>query len=175
MAYFRSADSPDRDQTFTKKALEQFRLLVKQMPDSQYVPDAQQRIEAARNKLAEKDLYVGRFYFDRGNYAAAAGRLQGLLGEYDRAGFDDEALYFLGESLWRLEQKDEARAVFLRLVQEESQSEWAPPAAARLGIALVRTGPPKPKGPTTWERMKKGMDALWDELSDTVRSYRLFN
>jgi outer membrane protein assembly factor BamD len=175
MAYFRSADSPDRDQTYTKKALEEFRLLVKQMPDSQYVPDAQQRIEAARNKLAEKDLYVGRFYFDRGNYAAAAGRLQSLLGEYNRAGFDDEALYFLGESLWRLEQKDEARAVFLRLIQEESQSDWAPPAAARLEIALVRTGLPKPKGPSTWERFQKGVGALWDELGDTVRSYRLFN
>jgi outer membrane protein assembly factor BamD len=175
MAYFRAADSPDRDQTYTKKALEEFGLLVKQMPDSQYVPDAQQRIAAARQKLAEKDLYVGRFYFDRGNYAAAVGRLQSLLTDYNRAGFDDQALYFMGESLWRLEQKDEARAVFLRLIQEDSQSEWAPPAAARLGVALVRTGPPKPKGPSTWERLRQGMGAIWDELGDTVRSYRLFN
>jgi outer membrane protein assembly factor BamD len=175
MAYFRAADSPDRDQTYTKKALEEFGLLVKQMPDSQYVPDAQQRIAAARQKLAEKDLYVGRFYFDRGNYAAAVGRLQSLLADYNRAGFDDQALYFLGESLWRLEQKDEARAVFRRLIQEDSQSEWAPPAAARLEVALVRTGPPKPKGPGTWERLRQGMGAIWDELGDTARSYRLFN
>jgi hypothetical protein len=108
-------------------------------------------------------------------HAAAAGRLQNLLGDYNRAGFDDQALYFLGESLWRLEQKDEARAAFLRLIQEESQSEWAPPAADRLGVVLVRTGPPKPKGPSTWERFKTGMGAIWDELGDTVRSYRLFN
>ena len=175
MAYFRSADSPDRDQTHTKKALGEFRLLVKQMPDSQYVPDAQQRIEAARKKLAEKDLYVGRFYFDRGNYAAAAGRLQRLLADYSGAGFDDQALYFLGESLWRLEQKEEARAAFRRLIQEDSQSEWAPPAAARLEVALVKMGPPKPKGPGMWERLRQGMGAIWDELGDTARSYRIFN
>jgi tetratricopeptide (TPR) repeat protein len=106
---------------------------------------------------------------------AAAGRLQSLLANYNRAGFDDQALYFLGESLWRLEQKEEARAVFRRLIQEESQSEWAPPAAARLEVALVRTGPPKPKGPGTWERLRQGMGAIWDELGDTARSYRLFN
>lgn len=174
MAYVRAADSPDRDQTYTKKGLEEFNLLVRQMPDSQYVPDAQQRIAAARRKLAERDLYVGRFYFDRGNYAAAAGRCRSLLADYYAAGLDDQALYFLGESLWRLEQKDEARAAFQRLVQDHSRSEWAPAAANRLDIALVRTGPPVPKGPGTLERMRQALSETWDELSDTVRSYQIF-
>ena len=174
MAYVRAADAPDRDQTYTKKGLEEFTLLVRQMPDSQFVPDARQRIVTARRKLAEKDLYVGRFYFDRGNYAAAVGRFKSLLANYDAAGFDDQALYFLGESLWRLEQRDEARAAFQRLVQEHSQSEYAPAAAKRLEIALVRTGPPLPKGPGTFERMRQALGETWDELSETVRSYRIF-
>jgi len=174
MAYVRAADAPDRDQTDTKKGLEEFNLLVRQMPDSQYVPDARQRIVTARRKLAEKDLYVGRFYFDRGNYAAAVGRFKSLLANYDAAGFDDQALYFLGESLWRLEQKDEARDAFRRVVQEHSQSEWAPAAAKRLDIALVRTGPPLPEGPGTLQRMRQALGETWDELSETVRSYRIF-
>ena len=174
MSYVRAADSPDRDQTYTKKGLEEFNLLVRQMPDSQYVPDAQQRIATARRKLSEKDLYVGRFYFDRGNYAAAVGRFKSLLADYNAAGFDDQALYFLGESLWRLEQKDEARVAFQRLVQEHSQSEWARAAADRLEITLVRTGPPMPKGPGTLELMRQALQETWDELSDTVRSYQIF-
>jgi outer membrane protein assembly factor BamD len=174
MAYVRAADSPDRDQTHTKKGLEQFELLVRQMPDSQYAPDARQRIATARRKLAEKDLYVGRFYFDRGNYAAAAGRFKSLLADYNAAGFDDQALYFLGESLWRLEQRDEARAAFQRLIQEDSQSEWAAPAAKRLEVTLVRMGPPKPKGPGTMERMRQALQETWDELGETVRSYQVF-
>jgi len=174
MSYVRAADSPDRDQTYTKKGLEEFNLLVRQMPDSQYVPDAQQRIATARRKLSEKDLYVGRFYFDRGNYAAAVGRFKSLLADYNAAGFDDQALYFLGESLWRLEQKDEARVAFQRLVQEHSQSEWARAAADRLDITLVRTGPPMPKGPGALERINQALRETWDELSDTVRSYQIF-
>jgi len=174
LSYVRAADTPDRDQTYTKKGLEEFNLLVRQMPDSQYVPEAQQRIAAARRKLAEKDLYVGRFYFDRGNYAAAVGRFKSLLADYNAAGLDDQALYFLGESLWRLEQKDQARVALQRLVQEHSQSEWARAAADRLEITLVRTGPPMPKGPGVLERMGQGLKETWDELSDTVRSYQIF-
>lgn len=174
MAYFRQADSPDRDQTFTRKALDGFELILTQMPDSQYAPDVRERKVQSRQKLAEKELYVGMFYFDRGNYAAAAARFGSLLAQYSGAGFDDRALYYLGESLWRLEQKDEARATFQRVAQEHSQSEWAVAAAARLGVTLVRTGLPKPKGPGPIDRVWQGLRETWDELADTVKDYRIF-
>lgn len=174
MAYFRQADSPDRDQTFTRKALEEFDLLLGQMPDSQYAPDTLERRNLARRKLADKELYVGSFYFNRGNYAAAVGRFKNLLTQYGGAGFDDQALYFLGESLWQLEQKTEARAAFQRVVQEHSQSEWAAPAASRLGVTLVRTGPPRPKGPGPVQRLWQGLRESWDELADTVKDAQIF-
>jgi outer membrane protein assembly factor BamD len=174
MAYFRQADTPDRDQSYTKKALEEFEILKRQMPDSPFTPDASERIIAGRRKLAEKELYVGKFYFDRGNYSAAVGRFTTMLREYDGVGFDDQALYFLGESLWRLEQKDAARPVFQRVVQEHSQSEYAPPAANRLGVALVRMGPPKPKGPSTTDRVWQSLQEAWEELKDTATGYQIF-
>jgi hypothetical protein len=60
------------------------------------------------------------------------------------------------------------------VVQEYSQSEWAAPAAARLGITLVRTGPPKPRGPGPVDRLWQGMREAWDELADTVKDYQIF-
>ncbi|HEX9900060.1 MAG TPA: outer membrane protein assembly factor BamD [Candidatus Methylomirabilis sp.] len=174
MAYFRQADSPDRDQTFSKKALEHFDVLITQMPDSQYAPDVRDRRMQARRKLAEKEVYIGTFYFDRENYAAAAGRFSALLAQYSGAGLDDVALYYLGESLWRLEQKDAARAAFQRVVQDHSQSEWAPPSAQRLGVTLVRTGPPKPKGPGPVDHLWQGLRETWEELADTVKGYQIF-
>ena len=174
MTYFRLSDTTDRDQSVTKKALEQFDILLKQMPDSSYVPDAKERILICRRKLAEKEAYVGRFYFDRGNYGAAVGRLRLLLANYSGAEFDDVALYFLGESLWQLEQKDEAREAFARVVQDHSQSEWAEPAARRLGVALVRSGPPKPKGPGPMDRMWEGMKNSWVEMGESIKGYQIF-
>jgi outer membrane protein assembly factor BamD len=174
MTYFRQSDTPDRDQSFTRKALEEFDLLTTQMPDSQYVPDARERTIICRRKLAEKEVYVGTFYYTRGNYAAAVGRFQAMLAQYGGAGFDDQALYYLGESLWQLEQKAEARVAFQRLLQDYSQSEWAAPAARRLGVTLVRTGSPKPEGPGMIDRMWQGMQETWDEVLDTVKGYSIF-
>jgi hypothetical protein len=102
------------------------------------------------------------------------GRFKALLAQYPEAGFDDAALYYLGESLWKLEQKDEARAALLRVVQEYSQSEWAPQAAAQLGVTLVRTGPPKPEGPGAMTRMWVGLQETWDEMLDTMKDYKVF-
>ena len=175
MTFFRMADTADRDQTATQKAMEEFDLLVKQMPDSPFVSDAQQRAVTARKKLAEKEVYVAVFYFGREHYAAAAGRAAGALQRYPGSEFEDKALYYLGESLWRLEQKDEARAAFQRLVQDHAQSEWAPYAARRLATTLVRTGQPKPEGPGMWDQIKEAMGETWDELSDTVRSYQFLH
>jgi len=174
MSYFRQSDTPDRDQTFTRKALDEFDLLITQMPDSQYTPDARERKVECRRKLAEKELYVGTYYFGYGNYTAAVGRFKSLLTQYPGAGFDDAALYYLGESLWTLEQKDEARAALQRVVEDYSQSEWAPQAAARLGLTLVRTGPPKPKGPGPVHRMWVGLKETWVELLDTMKDYKFF-
>jgi outer membrane protein assembly factor BamD len=174
MTYFRQSDTADRDQSTTRKALDEFDILVKQMPDSQYVADARERIGVARRKLAEKEAYIGAFYFHRGEYAAASARFGVVLSEYPGAGFDDQALYYLGESLWQLEQKASARTAFQRLVDEHSQSPWAAPAARRLDITLVRTGPPLPPGPGLISRMWSGMKESWTELLDTVRDYQIF-
>jgi outer membrane protein assembly factor BamD len=174
MTYFRQAESADRDQTSTRKALEEFELILRQMPDSPYAAEARERTTHARRKLAEKEVYVGVFYFHRGKYAAAAGRFSNLLAQYPGAGFDDQALYYLAESLWQLEQKEEARAAYQRLVQDHSQSDWAALAAARLGITLVRTGPPKPKGPGPVDRMWEGLQETWNELAETVKDAQIF-
>jgi len=174
MSYFRQADTADRDQTFTKKALEEFNLILTQMPDSQYAGDSREKRQICRRKLAEHELYVGKFYFEREQYSAAAGRFSALLAEYPDTGVDDQALYYLGESLWSLEQRDPARRAFLRLVEDYSQSPLAPAAADRIEVVLVKTGPPPPKGPGFFGRMWQGMKDTWDEFTDTVKSYRLF-
>jgi len=38
----------------------------------------------------------------------------------------------------------------------------------------VRTGPPPPEGPGAWDQIKAALGETWDELGDTVRSYKIF-
>ena len=174
MSYFRQSETIDRDQTATQKALEQFQILLKQMPDSQYVGDARERSAVARRKLAQRDLYVAEFYFHQGRYEATVNRCKVLLVDYPGSEVEDTALYYLGESLWQLEQKADARAAFQQLVDRHSQSDLAPAAADRLGIVLVRTGPPKPKGPGFFARVNQTLKDTWDEFLDTAKAYTIF-
>lgn len=174
MTNFRQTDTADRDQSYTKKALEEFDILITQMPDSQFVADAREKRAICRRKLAERELYVGQFYFGRDQYNAAAGRFATLLREYGEAGLDDQALYYLGESLWRLEQRDAARAAFQRLVEEHSQSPLAQAAADRIDMVLVKTGAPPPEGPGFISRVWQGMKETWEEFTGTVKDYRVF-
>ncbi len=137
LSYFRQMEKADRDQTLSKKAIAEFQTLVSESRDSQYAADARAKIAACRRLLVQNELYVGKFYFDRGAYGAAIKRFETILKEYPGSEYDDQALYYLGESLWELEQKGQARAAFERLITQFPDSYLAPPAAKRIGVVLA--------------------------------------
>ncbi len=165
LSYFRQMERVDRDQSFARQALAQFDIITKTMPDSTYAEDAGARAATCRRRLAEKELYVGEFYFKRAQYAAAVNRYNAVLAEYAGIGLDDEALYYKGEGLWRLEQREAAAQAFRRLVQEFPESSHAPAAASRLGVALTKPVRPKVVDQRPWgERVK----AWWNELTRSI-------
>jgi outer membrane protein assembly factor BamD len=58
------------------------------------------------NSLAEADVIVARFYFQRGAYLASANRAQLVIRDYDRAPAVEEALYILVKSYEKLGMTD---------------------------------------------------------------------
>ena len=69
-----------------------FSTVVKQFPKSDYAYDAQRRLAYVRNRLAEYEINVARYYLRRGAYAAAAQRAQRTIEQYDGAPAVQEAL-----------------------------------------------------------------------------------
>lgn len=63
-------DSPDArlDQEQTKKAIESYQLFVERYPESQYVQQAYDEMQEMTDKLAEKELYSARLYYNLGTY-----------------------------------------------------------------------------------------------------------
>ncbi|NPA48916.1 MAG: outer membrane protein assembly factor BamD [Thermodesulfobacteria bacterium] len=80
--YYKLMLSPDRDQTFTKKAIENYERLIERFPDSPYVAEARKRIKECRERLGEHELYVARYYFRTKRYRGAYWRLLYLLQTY---------------------------------------------------------------------------------------------
>ena len=67
------------------KAIAAFNTVVTQFPKSDYAHDALRRLTYLRNRLAEYEVNVARYYIKRGAYLAAAQRAQGVIDQYDGA------------------------------------------------------------------------------------------
>jgi outer membrane protein assembly factor BamD len=103
---FTGQDLSERDPKAAKEAFESFRVVVERFPDSKYAPDALDRMRYIVNSLAEADVIVARFYFQRGAYLASANRAQLVIRDYDRAPAVEEALYILTKSYENLGMTD---------------------------------------------------------------------
>lgn len=92
----------DRDLEPAQAAIDAYSLLLKENPGSTYQKEAEARIKDLREKLAEKEAYVGDYYFKRDLYQAAATRYAFLLQNYPEAGRNEETIYRLAYSLERM-------------------------------------------------------------------------
>jgi outer membrane protein assembly factor BamD len=82
LCYYRQRSTIDRDQTFTAKALTEFRRLKQRYPESEYAERAEQFIARCRQDLAAHEFYVGEFYYRTQRYPSALERFQILADEY---------------------------------------------------------------------------------------------
>lgn len=78
-------DMSERPPLDTLQAFATFSELIRRFPDSEYVPDARQRMVFLRNRLAEYENHVANYYIDRGAYVAAVNRAKYALEHYPGA------------------------------------------------------------------------------------------
>jgi len=114
----------DTDQTPTKNALTLFESFVRLYPKSQYVAKVQEKISDCRGKLAQYEIYVGRFYYRTDYFIAAIGRFEGALANFPDYTGNDETLYYLGKSALEVRDNDKMRAAFSRLIREYPNSRY---------------------------------------------------
>jgi len=113
-----------RDSTAAKKALEQLELVANRYPDSRYAADARKKAAAARDHLAGKEMEVGRYYLERGNYLAAINRFKKVIEDYQTTAHVPEALYRLVEAYLALGIRSEAQTAAAVLGHNFPNSSW---------------------------------------------------
>lgn len=132
--HFKMGKSIDRDPEPIQKAIAAFERVRKDFPGSRYDAQALEKLEACRNWLAEMHLFVGRFYYRRGSYLAAAHRFEQLFKTYPDRPVAPDALYFLAMSHHELGADDWARADLMVLLEKYPDS-----SAAGDGKSLLAT------------------------------------
>jgi outer membrane protein assembly factor BamD len=161
-SYFEQKNSPDRDQTATQQALEEYQRLLDVYPDSQWVEKTRERVRECRQILARTHFGVGYFYQKtRQAWRSAIGRYETIVSDYPDFERFDEVLFRLAECLGNAGRYAEARPYLARLQSEFPQSSFieqakkleatfpppgVPAAPATTPAASPPKGSPPPEG-----------------------------
>ena len=133
LCYDMEHEKPDRDQTATREAIDQYRNLIREFPDSGYAGAGRERIRQLTDLLAEHDFGVGFFYYRKGATASALSRFTTMEQRFPDYVGRDKLFYYEGRSLERLGRNEEAQRYFARLLQEFPKSDFAKKARTRTG------------------------------------------
>ncbi|MGS1115835.1 outer membrane protein assembly factor BamD [Castellaniella sp. UC4442_H9] len=88
-------DPSERDPKGLRESYEAFNELIKRYPDSRYTPDARKRAAWLVNTIAENEVHVAQYYYQRGAYVAAANRAQQVVTDFEGAPIVEKALYIM--------------------------------------------------------------------------------
>jgi len=127
MCSYQELTTIDRDPSVTRAALKEFQNLLVKYPGSPYQEEAKKYIATCKERLAEYELYVGKFYHKKGSYQAAVGRLEKLLNDYPGSSMEKDALYYTGLSYQELSEAevsgDESRETSREKISAEKKSQ----------------------------------------------------
>lgn len=119
----RLVDLSRRDLGASRDAYSDFSELIQRYPESEYAPDARQRIIYLRNVLAAQELHVADFYLRKGAYLAAVQRGRWVIENYPEATANRDALAVMVEGYLGLGMRDRAREVLATLIENDPRHE----------------------------------------------------
>lgn len=111
---FTQQDPSERDPKGLRESYDAFNQLINRYPDSRYTPDARKRVAWLVNTIAENEVHVAQYYYERGAYVAAANRAQTVITDFEGAPIVEKAIYIMMLSYDKLgleELSDDAKRV----------------------------------------------------------------
>ena len=118
LSHFKLIQTIDRDMTPVKKAQEEFWELINGFPASQYEAEARVKIRECQGLLAKNHFFVGRFYYRREQYLAAAKRFEKIIVGYPSTEEAIESKLELAKTYQKLGALEWARDWAMELVQQ---------------------------------------------------------
>jgi outer membrane protein assembly factor BamD len=124
LCYYEQIADISRDQKGTQEAMAALQEVVNRFPDSAYARDARLKIDLCRDHLAGKEMLIGRYYEKQHLYAAAIGRYQRVVDDFQTTNHTAEALSRLTEIYLKLGMVAEAKKTAAVLAYNYPGSKW---------------------------------------------------
>jgi outer membrane protein assembly factor BamD len=122
--YYEQIADVTRDQRITQQALDALGEVIRRYPESTYAADAKLKVDLVRDHLAGKEMEIGRFYQNRGQWLAATIRFRSVVDKYDTTSHVPEALERLTECYMALGIPEEAHKAAAVLGNNYPGSVW---------------------------------------------------
>ena len=113
-----------KDTQSINKAKNTFNFVIKNFPNSKYALDSQFKLDLVEETLASKEMYIGRYYFDKEKWIPAINRFRTVVDDYDTTIYVEEALHRLVEVYYTIGLVDEAKKYANLLGYNYQSSKW---------------------------------------------------
>ena len=124
ISYYEQIVDEKKDLQSIIKAKEYFKIVSKNYPNTNYSLDAEYKIDLVNDTLASKEMYIGRYYFDKKKWIPAINRFRTVIDDYETTIYTQEALHRLVEIHYILGLKDEAKKYAKLLGYNYQSSKW---------------------------------------------------
>jgi outer membrane protein assembly factor BamD len=124
VSYYEQIVDEKKDLQSIIRAKKYFEILIENYPNTNYSLDAEYKIELVNDTLAAKEMYIGRYYFDRKKWIPAINRFRTIIDDYETTMYAEEALHRLVEVHYLLGLKDEAKKYANLLGYNYQSSIW---------------------------------------------------
>ena len=98
--------------------------VIKKYPNTDFATDANFKLDLINDVLAAKEIYIGRYYFDKKKWIAAINRFRTVTDVYDTTIYVEEALHRLVEIYYIIGLEEESKKYANLLGYNYVSSEW---------------------------------------------------
>ena len=98
--------------------------VIKKYPNTDFAIDANFKLDLINDILAAKEIYIGRYYFDKKKWIAAINRFRTVTDDYDTTIYVEEALHRLVEIYYIIGLEEESKKYANLLGYNYMSSEW---------------------------------------------------
>ncbi len=124
ICYYEQIVDEKKDLQSIINAKANFNIILKNYPNTEYAIDAEFKIDLIDDILAAKEMYLGRYYFDRKKWIPAINRFREIIDNYDTTIYAEEALHRLVEVHYTIGLIDEAEKYAQLLGYNYQSSKW---------------------------------------------------
>ena len=124
ISYYEQIVDEKKDLQSIIKAKKNFQFIIKNYPNTQYALDSEFKIDLIDDILAAKEMYIGRYYFDKKKWIPAINRFRTIVDDYDTTIYAEEALHRLVEVYYTIGLIDESEKYAKLLGYNYQSSKW---------------------------------------------------